>query len=148
MDKHKLLVVEDDPDLLLALTIRLRSNGYEVVTAQDAVQAAMQSRKEQPDLLILDISLPAGDGIPCLQAFGRIPLLLRRVRDGGWHKPGGLARRECASQYSDGHKFSVVSATGQLPAHTGQTVVQRQRQRYLRQLRNDRWRSWADRPEG
>ena len=67
MDKYKIMIVEDDQDLRLALQIRLRSSGYDVIVAGDAVQACIQARKEQPDLLILDIGLPGGNGIDLIK---------------------------------------------------------------------------------
>ena len=60
--KKKILIVEDERDIVRALTIRLQANGYEVVTAFDGAQGAFMAHKEQPDLIILDIRMPAGDG--------------------------------------------------------------------------------------
>jgi DNA-binding response OmpR family regulator len=60
--KKKILIVEDERDIVKALTIRLQANGYEVVTAFDGAQGAFMAHKEQPDLIILDIRMPAGDG--------------------------------------------------------------------------------------
>lgn len=58
----KVLLVEDDPKIALAFGIRLKSMGYTVVTAGDAVNAVSQVRKSKPDVVLLDISLPGGDG--------------------------------------------------------------------------------------
>ena len=58
----KILIVEDDTQLLLSLTVRLRADGHEVVSAQDGMMAMTLAVKEQPDLVILDISLPGGNG--------------------------------------------------------------------------------------
>ena len=57
-----LLLVEDDAKISLALGIRLRHSGYEVVTAPDAVHAMAQALKHAPDVVVLDINLPGGDG--------------------------------------------------------------------------------------
>jgi CheY-like chemotaxis protein len=59
----KVLIADDNQDILKALTIRLRSGGYDVVTATDGLQAVMKAHKEKPDLAILDIMMPAGDGL-------------------------------------------------------------------------------------
>lgn len=56
------LLVEDDRKILLALGIRLKAIGYSVVTASDAVTAISQARKHEPDVAIIDIGLPGGDG--------------------------------------------------------------------------------------
>ena len=58
----KILVVDDDPEILKALSLLLSANGFEVVTAMDGFQATSIAMKEQPDVILLDISMPAGDG--------------------------------------------------------------------------------------
>jgi DNA-binding response OmpR family regulator len=58
----KILIVEDDPNISRALSIRLKSSGYEVKVAADALSAVEIALKITPDLVLLDISLPAGDG--------------------------------------------------------------------------------------
>lgn len=62
MSRARILLVDDDADLLEAVRIRLRSAGYEVHTAADGVQATRLARLEQPDLVVLDIGMPGGDG--------------------------------------------------------------------------------------
>ena len=62
MSKKKILIVEDDTDLVNALTKRLRANSYDTIYALDAVSAIQIAHKEKPDLIILDIGLPRGDG--------------------------------------------------------------------------------------
>lgn len=57
-----ILVVEDDSKISLAMSLRLKSVGYTVVTAEDVPTALMVARKEEPDLALLDISIPGGDG--------------------------------------------------------------------------------------
>ena len=56
------LLVEDDKKVALALGIRLKAMGYTVVTASDAVSAVSQARRSEPDVILLDINLPGGDG--------------------------------------------------------------------------------------
>jgi CheY-like chemotaxis protein len=56
------LLVDDDNTVLLGTGVRLKSMGYIVYTAKDAVSAISAVRKNQPDVVVLDISLPAGDG--------------------------------------------------------------------------------------
>jgi len=59
---HKILVVDDDPDILDALTMILESQGYQVVTAQDGIEALANLKAEKPDLMILDLLMPKIDG--------------------------------------------------------------------------------------
>jgi CheY-like chemotaxis protein len=56
------LLVDDDNTVLLGTGVRLKSMGYTVYTAKDAVSAVSAVRKNEPDVVVLDISLPAGDG--------------------------------------------------------------------------------------
>jgi two-component system KDP operon response regulator KdpE len=67
MSGKKILIIDDDPQLLLGLTPRLKANGFSVVTAEDAIAAISVARKEVPDLIILDLGLPAGDGFQVLE---------------------------------------------------------------------------------
>lgn len=62
MTKQKILIVDDEVDLVRSLSIWLCANGYEVVTATDGVEATKMAIHEQPDVIILDIGMPAGDG--------------------------------------------------------------------------------------
>ena len=58
----KVLLVDDDNTVLLATGVRLKSMGYVIFTAKDAVSAVSAVVKNNPDVVVLDISLPAGDG--------------------------------------------------------------------------------------
>lgn len=60
-EKH-VLIVEDDPAIARALELRLSARGYAVKTAFDAVSAATVARRFTPDVALLDISMPGGDG--------------------------------------------------------------------------------------
>ena len=53
-----ILVVEDDPDILKLMEEALRGEGYRVVTAQVGAEALAAARREQPDLIVLDLMLP------------------------------------------------------------------------------------------
>ena len=56
------LLVDDDNTLLLGTGMRLKSMGYTVHAAKDAVSAISAVRKTNPDVIVLDVSIPAGDG--------------------------------------------------------------------------------------
>ncbi len=58
----KILVVDDDPDILDAVAMILESQGYEVVTARDGIEGLATLKAEQPDLMILDLLMPKMDG--------------------------------------------------------------------------------------
>jgi two-component system KDP operon response regulator KdpE len=75
MNRPKILVVDDDPDLRLALNVRLRANNYEIVNAGDGFSALALAQKEHPNLIILDLGLPAGDGFLVLKNLKKFPSL-------------------------------------------------------------------------
>jgi CheY-like chemotaxis protein len=56
------LLVDDDNTVLMSVGVRLKHMGYTVYTAKDAVNAVSAVRKNSPDVVVLDITLPAGDG--------------------------------------------------------------------------------------
>jgi CheY-like chemotaxis protein len=56
------LLIDDDNIFLLTIGVRLKSMGYTVCTAKDAASAISVVRKANPDVIVLDVSLPAGDG--------------------------------------------------------------------------------------
>jgi CheY-like chemotaxis protein len=71
--KKKILIVDDERDIVRALTIRLQGAGYEVVTAFDGAQGIFMAHKEQPDLIILDIRMPAGNGFSVAEKLKQAP---------------------------------------------------------------------------
>lgn len=87
MSNAKILIVDDDPDLRQALRLRLRANHYETVNAGDGYSAIAQAYKEHPNLIILDIGLPAGDGFVVLDRLQKddklstIPVIVLTARD-------------------------------------------------------------------
>ena len=73
---EKILIVDDDPDILDALTIILEAQGYEVSVARDGMEGLATLKAEQPDLLILDLLLPKMDGFA----------VCKELRDPRWSK--------------------------------------------------------------
>ncbi len=72
MAGKKISIVEDEVVQLTALARRLKSAGFEIVAARDGLTAISTARKEQPDLILLDLGLPAGDGFIVLQRLGML----------------------------------------------------------------------------
>jgi DNA-binding response OmpR family regulator len=62
MTKKRILLIEDESDMVYALTLQLQATGYEVLTAQDGQIGLDMARKEKPNLIILDLMLPKIDG--------------------------------------------------------------------------------------
>jgi len=89
----KVLIVEDDRNLLEVLKYNLAKEGHAVVTATDGVQALDIARSEKPDLIILDIMLPKLDGFEVCRILRRettAPILMLTARAGETDKVVGL----------------------------------------------------------
>jgi CheY-like chemotaxis protein len=67
MARKKILVVDDDPEVRLALELRLKANGYTVALAEDGEKSIVQTRLHMPDLILLDLGLPAQDGFSVME---------------------------------------------------------------------------------
>jgi two-component system KDP operon response regulator KdpE len=86
MAKKKILIVDDDHDLLIALRVRLAAQGYATVCAQDANSAVQEVIKEQPDLILLDLGLPEDNGFIVMEklknlgSLSSIPVIIVSAR--------------------------------------------------------------------
>jgi DNA-binding response OmpR family regulator len=87
MKKSKILIVDDDPELRRALNLRFRANHYETAYATDGLSAIAMAQKERPDVIILDVGLPAGDGFVVMDRLQQnaelasIPVIVLTARD-------------------------------------------------------------------
>jgi DNA-binding response OmpR family regulator len=87
MSGKKILVIEDDRDVRLGYHVLLKANHYDTCFAEDGMSALAEARKQQPDLIILDLGLPAGDGFVVLDRLGAmtrlavIPVIVVSGRD-------------------------------------------------------------------
>ncbi len=96
MDKKKILVIDDDQDLALGLKVRLRANNFATVFATDAISAISQAVKENPDLILLDLGLPAGDGfvvmerLDNIESLSSVPVIVMSARDPQGHRDRAL----------------------------------------------------------
>jgi two-component system, OmpR family, response regulator len=90
----RLLVVEDDPNILELLSASLRLAGFEVATAADGFQALRAAERHRPDLVVLDVMLPDLDGFDVARRLrsggGRTPVLFLTARDTTKDKVRGL----------------------------------------------------------
>ncbi len=96
MYKKHLLVIDDEADLLTLLESRLRHSGYDVSTALTAAEGLAAAVRNKPDLILLDISLPDGDGFDvCKSLRGqastrRIPVIMLTARGAATDEVLGL----------------------------------------------------------
>jgi len=73
--KVKILVVDDEPDIIDILTYNLKKEGYEVESAEDGIKAVKIAAKFQPDVILLDIMMPNQDGVETCRQIREIPEL-------------------------------------------------------------------------
>lgn len=90
---QKILVVEDDPDLSLLIKLELETEGYQVQVVHDGMQALIEARQSEPQLMILDRSLPKMNGIEVcrrIRQTSSLPILMLTSFDRLEEKVEGL----------------------------------------------------------
>jgi DNA-binding response OmpR family regulator len=96
MSKKKILIVDDNEDVSRGLRIVFRAHDYTTVVAGDAVTAISQAKSEKPDLIVLDLGLPAGDGYLVMERLGNIdelaaiPVIVFTAREEEFHRERAL----------------------------------------------------------
>ncbi len=103
MAKKRILVVEDVPESLTLLRIRLEAYGYKVIGASDGEEGLMKARELRPDLIILDVMLPKMDGFTVCRflkydaEYEDIPVIMLTAR--GEEKDRALGKEVGADMY-------------------------------------------------
>ena len=80
---HQLLVVEDDPDIRRVLRVLLETDAYRVIEAENIGRGEIEARTHKPDLLIVDLGLPDGDGVKLIQrvrTWSPVPIVVVSAR--------------------------------------------------------------------
>ena len=98
----KILVVDDDPDILEATGMILAAKGYNVVAAHDGIEALNKLKEEKPDLMILDLLMPRLDG------FG----VCKELKDPRWAKYANVPIIILSSVRQDASKRRYELETG------------------------------------
>lgn len=75
----KILLVDDEPDILEIIGYNLSAEGYQVFTAENGLKGVKAAEKEQPHLIILDVMMPEMDGIEACEHIRKIPELQNTV---------------------------------------------------------------------
>ena len=89
----KILIADDDPQILRALRITLTARGYEVVTAHDGKAALDAATTTHPDIIVLDLGMPGLTGVQVIEAirgWSQVPILVVFGRTGSWDKVEAL----------------------------------------------------------
>jgi two-component system KDP operon response regulator KdpE len=126
MPRPKILVVDDDPDLVRALRLRLKANNYEVTTATDGYTAIAAAQKDRPALIILDLGLPVGDGFVVLErlqnsdTLSGVPVIVLSARDPHSNEERALKAGAAAffQKPADNDELMNVIRVSLSPAHT------------------------------
>lgn len=117
MIPKKILVVEDDGDVRLGYHVLLRAHHYRTCFAADSVAAISEARRERPDLILLDLGLPGGDGFVVLERLrmntnlGMIPVVVVSARDHHGNEPRALeagARAYVQKPWDDDELLSLI----------------------------------------
>lgn len=96
MNNKTILIVEDDRDLLLGLTVRLSSKGFTALSAQDAASAIQMVAIKKPDLILLDLGLPDSNGfvvmeiVTQLKSAATVPIIVVSARPASVYKEAAL----------------------------------------------------------
>jgi DNA-binding response OmpR family regulator len=123
MNKKKILIVDDDPDVRLGLHVRLKANQYETFVASDAMMAISEARKIQPDLVILDLGLPAGGGLSVLERMrantylATIPIIVVSAKDPAVNREESLKHGARAFLQKPVKKEALLAAIQNLLEH-------------------------------
>ena len=72
-DRVKILIVDDEPNIVRTLKDRLEMNEYDVITGSNGQEGLERAIKDQPDLILLDVIMPLMDGLEMLEALRRRP---------------------------------------------------------------------------
>ena len=124
MSHKKILIVEDDADVRLGYQVLLKANHYDTFFAADSTSAVSEARKQQPDLIILDLGLPAGDGFVVLERFRAnpnlavIPVIVVSARDLQGNKERALkagAKAFVQKPWNDSELLTLISEHLGLP---------------------------------
>ena len=75
----KILLVDDEPDILEIVGYNLSSEGYQIITAENGLEAVKKAKKEKPQLIILDVMMPEMDGIEACEQIRKIPDLAETI---------------------------------------------------------------------
>ena len=72
-DKKKIIIIDDEPDIVTFLTVLLQDNGYETISAGNGREGLETIRAERPDLVLLDITMPEKSGVRCYREMRENP---------------------------------------------------------------------------
>ena len=123
--RPKILIVEDDEDFRRSLNLRLRAQNYDTAFADDAFAAITAAAREQPNLILLDLGLPAGDGFVVMErlqknpALACIPLIVITCREPWKNRDRSLKAGACAFFQKPPDNYELMDAIRNILAMQG-----------------------------
>src|ERR1700682_4164011 len=132
MGNKKILIVDDDPDIRQGMNVRLKANHYDTFFAADALPSMVEARKHEPDLIILDLGLPAGDGFVVMErlklnpSLAVIPIIVVSARDVRANKERAIeagAKAFLQKPANDAELLAVIRRVLGEPAQTQRTAL-------------------------
>jgi DNA-binding response OmpR family regulator len=134
MRNKKILIVDDDPDVRQGLHVRLKDQ-YDICLAVDAFSGVAEARRSEPDLILLDLGLPAGGGFMVMErlkmipSLAVIPIIVVSARDRLGNQKRALeagAKAFLQKPVDDNQLLAVIRQTLGQPAGTKQPTLQDQ----------------------
>ena len=136
MSNKKILVVEDDADVRLGYNVLLKAHHYDTFFAADGLAALSEARKHEPDLIILDLGLPLGDGFVVLERlrantyFALIPVVVVSARDIHGNKERALKAGARAFIHKPWNDDELLRIIGRLLGQTDPSLQEVTVERY------------------
>jgi CheY-like chemotaxis protein len=130
MSNKKILIVEDDADVRLGYNVLLRANHYDTFFAADALCAISEARKCLPDVIVLDLGLPAGDGFVVLDRLranmqlALIPVIVVSGRDLPGNKERALRLGAKAFVQKPWNDNELLALIGQMTGQPNLSISQ------------------------
>ena len=93
MKQFRVLLVDDEPRIIKFLELKLKTSGYEVLTAGNGLAALEQVQSQEPDMVVLDVMMPGMDGFETLKevrTLSSVPVIILSARESNVDKVKGL----------------------------------------------------------
>jgi DNA-binding response OmpR family regulator len=131
-DEMRVLVIDDEPDVLLLCRVNFEFAGHEVLETSDAERAVALATSERPDLIVLDVMLPSHDGLSILEELAELPetkqvpvvLLTAKAQEDDQLKGWKAGAAEYVTK-----PFSPISLTKAAETILGMTPAEREERR-------------------
>ena len=117
--RKKVLIADDDRAIVKALSARLDAEGYDVVTAHDGLTAIQKARRDNPDVILIDVSMPAGTGTYVTKVLKEdpetmmIPIIIMTAKESDEHFDAAMENGACGflkKPFEDGVLMPLIES--------------------------------------